>query len=81
MQGFGTLFIVAVGFIIVVSIIMFGMAFFRTARLSNKIFGAVEREMDRHAAASKPAERIKCEYCGCKVEAEGKCSNCGAPGA
>ena len=69
---FNVLFIVAFVFIIVVSIIVFGLTFFRTAQFSNKIFNAVERELDRHAADSKPPKQVKCEYWGLRRRGPGK---------
>jgi uncharacterized paraquat-inducible protein A len=70
--------------------VVFGLAvagiisgFFRTARMSSKIFEVVERELDKQLANSQtpadaPADKVHCEHCGCSVPTADKCPNCGA---
>ena len=76
--------------ILVVFFVIFGVSvvtilsgFFRTARMSSKIFEVVERQLDQSltgvsAGQSTLPNKAQCEHCGSSVLQADKCPNCGA---
>ena len=79
MQTLVIVFIAAVAVMVIVSAVIFGFTFFKTARFTNKVFDHAERELDRRASESKAPQHVVCNYCGSKVATGQQCSNCGAP--
>ena len=60
MQSLVIVFIVIVGATVVLSSIVFGVIFFRTARFTGKVFRHAQRELDRQASASEPLQPVVC---------------------
>ena len=72
-------FFVFVGIVMVGSMVVFGIVFFRAARFSGKVFDQVERELDQQVTVAEAVPPPVCQYCGSRDEISSSCSNCGAP--